>query len=283
MMAAAVSAPGGAARRHPAEKALSAIGLGCSRIGSFNNPQPRATSVRLLRDARDLGVTVFDTSNIYGQGDSERAIGEAFAGTARRELFLVTKGGRHFSAKARALAWAKPLIRPLLAARGAGGAVSARRSEALRTDWSAEALTASLDGSLRRLRTDRVDAFLLHSPPADVAGDPAIGAALAAMQAAGKARYVGISVDDLASLRAALTQPAVSIVQVPADVLAEAGELAAEIVRRGIIVMAREVIRMRPDLAAPAAVAAALADPLVSCALVGTTRLAHLAEVVAAV
>jgi len=46
-------------------------------------------------------------------------------------------------------------------------------------------------------------------------------------------------------------------------------------------VIAREVIRQRPGLPAPQALAMALADPLVTCALVGTTRLAHLAEICA--
>jgi len=54
-----------------------------------------------------------------------------------------------------------------------------------------------------------------------------------------------------------------------------------QIARRGIRVIAREVIRQRPGLPAPQALAMALADPLVTCALVGTTRLAHLAEICA--
>lgn len=255
------------------------IGLGCSRIGSFNNPQPLGESLRLLAAAYDLGVRVFDTSNIYGQGDSERAIGTAFAGARRNDLFLITKGGRQFSAGARALGWAKPLIRPLLAARG--GVVTARRGEVLHADWRPEALARSLEGSLRRLRTDHVDAFLLHSPPASIAGDPATIAALDMLRQAGKARHIGISCDDLATLSAALRHPQLSIVQLPIDVLSEAHAYMPLIARRGIRVIAREVIRMRPGVPPAQAMALALADPLVSYALVGTTRIAHLAEICA--
>jgi aryl-alcohol dehydrogenase-like predicted oxidoreductase len=262
-----------------AEPGLSRVGLGCSRFGSFNNPQSLRHSVRLVRDAMDLGVTTFDTSNIYGQGDSERAISTALAGGGRRHAFIITKGGRMFSAKARMLAWLKPLVRPVLAARGGtGGMVTARRNEVLGTDWSPVALTRSLDGSLRRLRTDAVDGFILHSPPATVAADPAVGAALASIKAAGKARHVGLSCDDAATLDAALAIPAVTILQLPVDLLPSLARHADVVEHRGIIVIAREVIRMQPALAPIAAVQTCLANRLVTSALVGTTRLAHLAQ-----
>jgi aryl-alcohol dehydrogenase-like predicted oxidoreductase len=258
------------------EQHLSRLGLGASRIGSFNNPQSLSASLRLIRGALDLGVTTIDTANIYGQGDSERAIGRALAGV-RDQAFIITKGGRLFSARARALRWIKPLVRPLLAARG-GQAVSARRGDELRADWSGPALTRSLDASLRRLRTDRVDGFLLHSPPAAVAADPEVHAALAAVRAAGKARHVGISCDDRAALEGALTMPALTMLELPVDLLADAAEFADAIAARAIIVIAREVISLRPDLTPAAAVRDALARPPVGCALVGTTRLAHLAD-----
>ncbi len=87
--------------RHDEPK-LSRLGLGASRMGSFGNPQPLGDSTRLVRGALDLGVTTIDTANIYGQGDSERAIGRALVG-ARDRAFIVTKGGRLFSGRARAL------------------------------------------------------------------------------------------------------------------------------------------------------------------------------------
>lgn len=262
------------------EPNLSRIGLGASRMGSFNNPQPLRDSIRLVQGAIELGVTTIDTSNIYGQGDSERAIGAALAGGARSRAFVITKGGRVFSPKARALAWLKPLVRPVLAARARGGDVTARRGDVLQADWSPSALTRSLEGSLRRLRTDAVDGFILHSPPATVAADPAVGAALTAMKAAGKARHVGLSCDDAATLAASFAIPALTILELPVDLLPDAAAWADEIRQRGIIVIAREVIRMRPDLPPVDAVRACLDNSLVTTALVGTTRLAHLAQLV---
>ena len=142
----------------------------------------------------------------------------------------------------------------------------------------------SLDASLRRLATDRVDGFLLHSPPAAVARDPALGAALAALQAAGKVRHFGVSCDDAACLTAALTMPGLTLLQLPWDVIVAIDAASAAAIReRGILVLAREVIRLQPGLAPAAAVKAAAAHPLVASALVGTTSRAHLDALAAAV
>ncbi len=97
---------------------VSRLGLGCSQVGSFGNPASLAQSRALIRQALDLGVNHFDTADIYGQGDSERAIGQAIQGR-RGEAFVVTKFGKRFSAKMRLLRPLKPLIKPLLRTRGA--------------------------------------------------------------------------------------------------------------------------------------------------------------------
>ena len=259
------------------EQNLSRLGLSANRMGSFNNPQSQAESLRLIRGALDLGVTTIDTANIYGQGDSERRIGLAL-GAAREQAFVITKGGCLFSARAQALSWIKPLVRPILALRAGGQADSNRRGNELRADWSGPALTRSIEASLRRLRTDRVDGFLLHSPPAAIAADPAVHEALAALRAQGKARHVGVSCDDKETLTAAFTLPVLTMLQLPVTLLANARDFAGEIASRGIIIIAREVISLRPELAPAEAARQALAEPLVDCALVGTTRLAHLAE-----
>lgn len=274
------------AQEHAMPDQLSRIGLGCSRFGSFNNPQPLALSEDLVRAALAMGVTTFDTANIYGQGDSERAIGRALAGAARQQAFVLTKGGRKFSVRARAVSFVKPVLRPLLAMRGKGSAVTAYRGSALDMDWRPSALLASLEGSLKRLRSDYVDGFVLHSPPAFVAQDAGVDALLGQIMAQGKARLAGISCDDLACLQAAISLENLRLLELPVDVLiqmhAQAPETAAAIAARGILVVAREVIRMRPDLSPAQAVQACLDDGLVSCALVGTGNKDHLAQLVAA-
>lgn len=267
--------------------AFSLIGLGCARVGSFNNPQSLAESQALVEAAIGMGVTLLDTANIYGQGDSERVIGRALRGK-RASAFLVTKAGQTFSPKMRALRLLKPVLRPLLARRrndnGGGSVVTARRAGEMRNDWRPGHLAESLDTSLRRLGTDHVDAFLLHSPPADVAGDEAVAAALLGLQRAGKTRHFGVSCDDLACLDAALTMPGLTLLQLPYDlsVAAEANGMGDRIRAQGIGVLAREVISGQPGAAPVAAVRAAMAHPLVTSTLVGTTRLSNLSDIVRA-
>ena len=261
----------------------SRLGLGTSRIGSFNNPASLRDSERLVREALDLGIAVLDTASIYGQGDSERAIGRAIAGR-RRDAFVVTKGPRSFSARYRALQPLKPVIRPLLTWLGKGKAVAAaRRDDALAVDWSGASLSASLEASLKRLGTEYVDAFLLHSPPAAIAGDPRIGEALLSLRQRGLMRRIGMSCEDRAGLEAALTQPVLDMVQLPWSVIATLGPLEPLLRQRGILVLAREVIVQQPGVAPDEALRNALSHPAVDCTLLGTTSREHLRSAAAQV
>ena len=249
------------------------LGLGLARVGSFNNPASLRESVSLIRLAMDLGITLFDTANIYGQGDSERAIGRALK-SARDRAIIVTKAGQTFSMKMRLLRPFKPLIRPLLAPRGAGNRVSAARGAAIRADWSKAALLASLDGSLRRIGTDRVDVFLLHSPPADILTWQEPAEALTYAQTSGRAVLVGVACDEGPALDAALALPRLDVLELPWSLLAEIrdGPRAAAIAGRSIAVIAREVLRLQPGVPPPEAVARARAHPLVATTLIGSRR-----------
>ena len=265
---------------------LSPVGLGCSRIGSFNNPASReATCATLLARSLDLGVTVFDTADIYGQGDSEREIGRALAGR-RDDVFVVTKVGKAFSTKMRLLRPFKPVIKPLLAATGLGGGASHRpaRREPRRRLRSSATLRAAVDSSLRRLGFETVDGLLLHSPPAAVVRDPAVRQVLASLRRSGKVRHYGVSCDDIDALEAAAVMEGMSLLQLPLDLLDDSvgSGVVARLTDRGVAVFVREVIRLSPGIAPAAAVAKACRRPEVTSAIVGTSRLDHLREIVAA-
>jgi len=263
--------------------ALSKLGLGCSKVGSFNNPAPMEQVRRVLAQALDLGVTVFDTADIYGQGDSEREIGRAIRGR-RDQAFVVTKFGKLFSAKMRLLAPFKPVLKPVLQSMSAGGQVAAQRDGNMAEDFSPGRYAAALDKSLKRLGLDHVDGILLHSPAAAVVRQPEVGQALAALKAAGKARFFGVSCDDDACLEAALAMPGLSLLQLPMDVIerAQANGMAQTIADRGIAVFAREVIRLQPELKPVEAVAAAAARPDITCVIAGTSSPGHLDMLAAA-
>ncbi len=233
----------------------------------------------LLAAALDLGVTVFDTADIYGQGDSEREIGRLLKGRRDRG-FVVTKCGQTFSTRMRLVAPMKPLLKPLIMALGKGDAVSGARESARSVDFSPARYPAALDASLRRLGFDHVDGFLLHGPTAEQLADPAHGETLARLKSAGKVRHFGVSCDDVACLRAALAMPGLSMLELPVDVIdqAEAGDLGDVIRARGVIVLAREIMRLRPRLTPAEAVRQSVLDPLTTCTVVGTSKRAHLQE-----
>ena len=270
------------------DRRISRLGLGCSRIGSFNNPLPDRDALRLVQSALDMGVRVLDTANVYGQGDSERVIGRALKGR-RDDAFVVTKCGMSFSPRMYLLLPLKPLLRPLLrpllARRsGGGGAASgvatAQRAAALRRCFAPAALIASLEGSLRRLGLEDVDALLLHSPDAAALADPAIAATLARLKQAGRVRHFGVSCDDADSLHAALAMPGLTMLQLPWPLVAD-GQANA-LAERGLMVQVREVIRLQPALAPEVAVARALSTAGVGTVLVGTHSQAHLSALAAA-
>jgi aryl-alcohol dehydrogenase-like predicted oxidoreductase len=144
---------------------VSEIGFGAWGIGGnaggavAYGPTDRTESLRALGAAFDRGINFYDTSDFYGHGRSEELIGEAFAGR-RAEVVIASKGG--------------------MLPDGSG------------RDFSAAHLRRALEGSLRRLQTDYIDLYQLHSP-APEALDEGVVAALAAFQAEGKIRAYGLS------------------------------------------------------------------------------------------
>ena len=238
----------------------------------------------LLERALDLGVNLFDTADIYGQGDSEREIGRLLAGR-RDRAFVVTKAGKRFSQKMRLMRPFKPLLKPLLArAKSAKSAVVGQRDANLATDFSP---AAHYGGAPRPACAgcgfDLVDALLLHSPPARARSAPAVGEALAALKKAGKVRHFGISCDDMPALKAALDIPGVELLELPLDVIDAAIEtrLSEKIRQRSIGVLAREVIRMQPGIPATKALQHAASRACVTSVILGTSSIRHLEEAVA--
>lgn len=151
------------------------LGFGAMRLcgpGVWGEPDDPAAVRRVLRRAVDLGVTLIDTANAYGPEVNERQIAEALhpypAG-----LVIATKGG---------------LTRP-----GPGRWTPDGRPEYLR---------AACEASLRRLKLERIDLYQLHSPDPRVPFADSVGA-LAALQAAGKIRHIGLSNVSVEQLRQA--------------------------------------------------------------------------------
>ena len=133
----------------------SRIGLGCNNFGArIDLDATRA----VVETALEVGITFFDTAEVYGNGgDSERFLGEVLEGR-REEVLLATKFG-----------W--------------GSEVG---------DGSAERIRSSIDGSLERLRTDYVDLYYLHKPDPETPIAETLGA-LDELVRDGRVRAIGCS------------------------------------------------------------------------------------------
>jgi D-threo-aldose 1-dehydrogenase len=138
----------------------SVLGFGCSRL---LGPTSREAAMSLLETAYDAGIRHFDVARAYGSGDAEGVVGRFLAGR-RDQVTVTTKFGirplpavadrRLLLGTARRMMRASPAVRRFL---GRQGARLVKRGA-----FSAEEARTSLETSLRELRTEYVDIFLLH-------------------------------------------------------------------------------------------------------------------------
>ena len=151
------------------------MGFGAMRLtgsGVWGDPPDREGAKAVLRRAVELGVTLIDTAASYGPEVNEELIAETLH-PYPEGLVVATKGG---------------LTRP-----GPGR---------WQPDGRPETLRESLDGSLRRLRLERIDLYQLHSVDPQVPLEESVGA-LAELQRQGKIRHVGLSNVDARQLATA--------------------------------------------------------------------------------
>jgi aryl-alcohol dehydrogenase-like predicted oxidoreductase len=221
---------------------VSALGLGTGRLGATLKQGTDRDSIAMLQEALDSGITFYDTADSYGQGKSEELIGRAFKGR-RDQVVLATKTGYRLSSAAGVAARLKPVLRPLLRSLKPLRRVAASaRSSQMSQDFSPGHVNEAIDGSLRRLQTDHVDLYQLHSPPTAALRDGEVFAVLDALRAAGKVRYYGVSCLTVEDAALALRHPGVSAVQVTINLLErQAVDTLLPLAReRGTAVIARQ-------------------------------------------
>lgn len=139
------------------------IGLGCMRITELGSVK----AVRELIDtAMDCGINFFDHANIYAKGEAERIFGEAVSPSLRERMIIQSKCG----------------IRPGIC-----------------YDFSKQHILESADASLKRLKTDYIDIFLLHRP--DTLMEPEeVAEAFDTLERQGKVRFFGVSNQNAAQI-----------------------------------------------------------------------------------
>src|SRR3989454_2095471 len=141
------------------------LGFGAMRItgdGIWGPPKDPAAAIAVLRRAIELGVSFIDTADSYGPNVSEELIAKALA-PYPKDLVIATKGG-----------WNRP------------------GPNQWTHDASPEHLRKAVEGSLKRLRLERIDVYQLHVPDPVVPFDASVET-LAELQAEGKIRFVALS------------------------------------------------------------------------------------------
>lgn len=244
---------------------VSPIGLGTVKIGrdrGVKYPRPfeipdDAAAAALLGRAADLGVNVLDTAPAYGASEARLgALLAAGAGGGRDRWVLCTKAGEEFDAATGASTY----------------------------DFSPAAITASVERSLRRLRTDRLDAVLLHCDERDEWTVRESGAveALESLRRAGAVRVIGASMRTVEGGLAAVERCDVVMVTYNRGDPSQRAVIDAARARGVGVLVKKGLASGHAADDAPAAVRFALACPGVGSLIVGTINPAHLEECVRA-
>jgi aryl-alcohol dehydrogenase-like predicted oxidoreductase len=197
----------------------SVIGFGCGRIASLSASHRRKEIVATLSAALDSGINFFDTADSYGQGDSERLLGEVIR-SRRDQVVISTKAGYRFGGIRRFARWVKPAAKLFLhRSESARRISSAMRSDSLPQCFAPEYIISSVEGSLRRLKTEYIDLFLLHSPPPHTIADGTVFDALDRLKSKGLIRYYGVSCGREEDALLCLRDPRISALQIPGSLL----------------------------------------------------------------
>jgi aryl-alcohol dehydrogenase-like predicted oxidoreductase len=164
---------------------VSAQGFGCMGLSHTYGAADEAASIATIHRAIDLGITLIDTADVYGDGHNETLVGRAIAGR-RDRIVLATKFGQ--------------VPAPLRAQSGRG------------IDGSPAYVAAACDASLKRLGVEAIDLYYLHRVDPATPIEATIDA-MARLVAAGKIRAIGVSEVSAATLRRAAAIHPIAAVQ----------------------------------------------------------------------
>jgi aryl-alcohol dehydrogenase-like predicted oxidoreductase len=163
-------------------RTASVVGLGTWQLGADWGDVSESAAREVLEVSLEEGVTFFDTADVYGDGRSERVLGEFLAAHADEGVFVATKMGR--------------------------------RSAQVPENYVAENFRAWTDRSRANLGVDRLDLVQLHCPPSEVIADDATFDALDDLVESGAIAAYGVSVETVDQALEALTRPYLASIQI---------------------------------------------------------------------
>lgn len=161
---------------------VSAVGLGCMGMSAFYGGADEAQSIAVIHRALDLGVTLFDTAEMYGPHTNEVLLGKALKGR-RDEAFIATKFGINRQPDGSAI-----------------------------TDGSPANVRRAVEGSLSRLGVDHIDLYYQHRIDPNTPIEETVGA-MAELVKEGKVRFLGLSEAAPATLRRAHAEHPITALQ----------------------------------------------------------------------
>ena len=161
---------------------VSEIGIGCWAIGSEWGDVSPENAKDALFTSLDNGVNFFDTADVYGDGRSEKFIGEILKNT-KEKIYVATKAGR-------------------------------RLDPHVSKGYNLKNIEAFIDRSLLNLGIDTIDLLQLHCPPSDICGKSETYEMMDEIVKKGKIKYYGVSVEKVSEALDAIKFPNVKSIQI---------------------------------------------------------------------
>lgn len=149
---------------------VSAIGYGCMGLSGPYGSVHDEDSITVLRQSLELGVTLFDTADVYGNGHNEKLVGRALRGV-REQIVLATKGG-----------------------------FRQHNDGSMSVNGDPKYIRSACEASLRRLKFEHIDLYYLHRVDPTVPVEDTVGA-MSNLVHQGKVRYIGLSQTDPETLQ----------------------------------------------------------------------------------